>query len=201
MLFQPSEPVRELVRAGLSANVAAGKVEALATYRIELLCQTEPTIQLADDPTAGSVRVVPGYVYLGALIRADGPGLCSHGLGGVVKDLHQEPLWWNAACDALARLQLRPAATYSPQDLMGLPEHSTANAKILCRAFLRRACRSRRLSSNATNGPRTLQFKCLRHIVSSCRSPVTFVAMPFELRGFLQYTGRMLTSCLRNTAL
>ena len=71
--------------------------------------------------------------------------LCAHGLHGVLNELHCQTAWWDAACQAAVEIGLVPRAIYGPADIVPLLATATRRAKVLCRAFLRKACKARRL--------------------------------------------------------
>ena len=64
---------------------------------------------------------------------------------GVLDELHCQSTWWHAACHAAADVGLVPRAAYTPDELAPLLVTAGRRAKVLCRAFLRKACAARKL--------------------------------------------------------
>ena len=71
--------------------------------------------------------------------------LCVHGLVGVLDELYHQPIWWNAACQAIVDIGLVQSASYDPTSLVSMLKDAGRRTKVLCRAFLRKACKTRRL--------------------------------------------------------
>ena len=71
--------------------------------------------------------------------------LCTHQLAGVLQELAQQPVWWEATCQAAVDVGLLPSAEREPTALLHLLAHSGHRVKILCRAYLKKACCARRL--------------------------------------------------------
>ncbi|CAE7021462.1 unnamed protein product, partial [Symbiodinium sp. CCMP2456] len=110
--------VRCMARAGLSANFGPGKTEAMVAYhgrgsrapRLATLCREDPVITLPHSSMTGHIRVVPEYLYLGILLRADGqelPGLKHRRsqMQAIFQPLRAK-LLWNTSLSKSEKLEL-----------------------------------------------------------------------------------------------